>query len=62
MQSQIREKSVLRILVDKIIIPATALFGGWLLAIYWPPALILYIVAFIALIIIANVNFVRKIK
>ncbi len=57
MEEQTAEKSFLRIITKKIVIPTFAFGSAFILIWVWPPILLVYLGAFIVLVIIASVGF-----
>ena len=54
-----KEKGTLRIIFERIIFPAIAIGTGWLLFYVWPPVLLVYLLLFIALIVIGAIGWGR---
>ena len=60
MNKESREKSVLRIVFEKIIIPAIAIAVVWLIIPRWPYILLIIIVGFLILVMISGIDFLKK--
>jgi hypothetical protein len=57
MEKQGEEKGFVRIIFERIIIPAVAIGTGWILFYLWPPVLLIYLLLFIILVIIGASGF-----
>jgi hypothetical protein len=54
------EKSGLRIIFEKIFIPAIAIASVWLIIPRWPYILLIIFVVFIILVLISAIDFLKK--
>jgi hypothetical protein len=54
------EKSIIRILLEKIVAPAIAIAGIWYIVPRWPYILLIIIVAFLVLVLVPGINIFKK--
>ena len=56
------QKSIIRILFEKIVLPAIAIAAIWYIIPRWPYILLIIIIAFLVIILVPGINIFKKKK
>jgi hypothetical protein len=60
MNKESREKNVIRVIFEKIFIPAIAIAAVWLIIPRWPYILLIILVGFLILVLVPVIDFLKK--
>jgi len=56
-EGQNSEKAVLRVIFDKVVLPAFAFGAAWIFFYLWPPILLVYLGVFVILVVVGAVGY-----